>query len=654
MAAPKLLPARAVEEGSAVLRKWNEERRLARAVAERQRRGMRRDWWSGVAGVGASGFSGASIGRLTASLAQSSRSVNSDLDGSLVILRSRARSLCANYDYARRFLSLVANNVVGPHGPTLQVRATMSAGQALDTVANEAIEGHWGRWSEVCDVRGQMTLAEMLRVVVKGTARDGEALVRCARAKRLPYGLQLQLLEPDRLDESINRRLSNGNVVRLGVEIDSALQPVAFYVKTSHPGENFVGAIAPDVERIPAGDLYHLFAHERAEQVRGYTWMHAVLLRTAHLQGFEEAAVVAARIGASKMGFFTRTGDPTSSDAIKQLADAQDSATGALQMDAQPGEFIDLPDGYDFKSFDPDYPHQAFGDFVRSCLRGFASGVDVDYASLSNDRSSENYSSIRHGALEARDVWVSLQEWLIRSLVKPVYLDWLGAALLKGDITLPNGKALPAERFGKFADASRFQGRRWAWVDPKNDAEAARLLIEAGLESRTALAAAQGRDFSDIAAELAQEKKVLEGAGLSASFSTASAPAKPAPSDDGDRKIEVHTHQAPIHVDARGTVNVPSTPVQVVGAVEAPASAARDAQLDAAIAAAKQSAESASEIARLFAEALARQEEQRRAELKELVAALRPAEAMRVAYDERGEVIGTERCSAAELRTRKE
>jgi capsid protein len=43
-----------------------------------------------------------------------------------VILRARARQLCANSEYAKRFLGLVARNVVGPCGPMLQVRAMLS------------------------------------------------------------------------------------------------------------------------------------------------------------------------------------------------------------------------------------------------------------------------------------------------------------------------------------------------------------------------------------------------------------------------------------------------------------------------------------------------------------------------------------------------
>jgi hypothetical protein len=54
---------------------------------------------------------------------------------------------------------------------------------------------------------------------------------------------------------------------------------------------------------VPAEDVMHVFIPEFAEQVRGVPWMYAALLNLVHLGAFEEAAVIAARIGASQMGF---------------------------------------------------------------------------------------------------------------------------------------------------------------------------------------------------------------------------------------------------------------------------------------------------------------------------------------------------------------
>lgn len=474
------------------------------------------------------GFAGAQTGRLAFSLQQSSQSVNSDLDGALTILRSRARGLTANNEFGRRFLSLVSNNIVGPCGPKLQVRALLSNGTTLDKAANDAVEMAFAKWSRRADVTGRMSLARLLCVLVEGVARDGEALVRVVRGKNLPHGVALQLLEPDRLDESFNARLTNGNIIRQGVELDSAMRPVAYHVFSSHPGEAYAGMTTRDRERVPARDMYHVFLPRRAEQVRGYTWLHAVLMRANMLAGFEEAAIVAARVGAAKMGVFTRK--PEAADAIDTLGDAKDAA-GALQVSAEAGEFFELPPGYELSSWDPEYPHQNFESFVKQCVRGLAAGLDVATHNLSGDMTDVNYSSARIAELAERDVWQALQEWLIDSFLYPFYAtDWLPSALLRGEIALqPSGKALPYDRVTKFADASRFQGRRWGWVDPLKEAQAAQALIDARLASRTEITAAQGREWDDVVAELGQEQDAIETEGLQP------APPPPAPQDPPEK-----------------------------------------------------------------------------------------------------------------------
>lgn len=504
--------------GSRILTEYRRQRELERAVATRQRQAMRE-----------AGFAGAAINRLTMTMAQWSGAVNADLDSALVVLRARARSLCANNEWGRRFLSLVAINIVGPSGPTLQVRAKTTSG-ALDKPANDAIEIHWARWARTADIAGRMSLARMLQVVAKSVARDGEALVRIVRRRDLPYGFALQLLEADRLDEALNHRLDNGNVIRQGVEIDATTRPVAYYVQTMHPGENWqIGG--KKYERIPARDIYHVFLPERAEQVRGFTWLHAVLMRSQMLHGYEEAAIVAARVGASKMGVFTRK-EEASDVGLNQVADAKDPTTGALQMNAEPGEFVELPVGYELQSWDPEYPHANFESFLKQCLRGLSTGLDVATHNLSGDMTDVNYSSARIAELAEREVWTLLQNWLIDSLLIPVFRDWLASALIRGEVTFEtSGKALPADKLDKFANVARFQGRRWAWVDPLKEAQAAGELVSLGLESRTALAAAQGREFDDVLDELANEQKAMKEAGLSPA-PKAVASAKPAEADD--------------------------------------------------------------------------------------------------------------------------
>ena len=574
---------------------WWRQRRVAAAVATLKATD-KRDWWGALNGVGGvAGYAGASVGRLTASMASWSGAINQQNDTSLPILRARARDLAANTDFGARFVSMVANNVAGPCGPELQVRAVDGKG-ALDKPANDAIETHWEKWGDACDLAG-VGFEQLMRVIVRAVAVDGEVIVRKVRGRAMPYGMGIRVLEADRLPETLNKRLENGNRIRQGVELDPNDRPVAYWIYREHPGETF-GAGPREVERVPADQVFHLFVHTRPEQVRGVSWFHPVIMRGQMLHGFEEAAVIAARIGASKVAFFKR--DPDSLPAGEQLATGTDS-TGALHMSAEPGEFTELPAGYDIANWNPDYPHQNFESFVKQCMRGIAAGLNVATHNLAGDMTDVNYSSARIAEMAERDQWRALQEWYTDGFLEPLYEEWLSIALLRGDITMDLGTPLPPARLQKFTDAAEFRGRTWAWVDPLKEAEASILRLKNGLTSRTELALESGREFDDILGELAQEKDAIASAGVTLEPAAAAAPgqvtAPPAPSKSWEaaqartldavaRTLEqlgavvgrlaqpapivVHTPA----VDARTTVNLAPTEVSVTPTpviVEAPA-----------------------------------------------------------------------------------
>lgn len=513
MSAPKVFSF--PEKGSRVLREWQESRTAA-AIAQRQRNSMRR---------GAQMFAGAAVDRLTAGLLGYSNSINADLDTSLVILRSRARQLAVSNGYGRRFVNLCAQNIVGPSGPALQVRARLANG-LLDKLANDAVEQAWHRWCRPinCDVRGLMSLPMLLRVAVKAVARDGEALIRKVRNRNYVGGLKLQLLEIDRLDENLNGRLANGNLVRQGVEIDTASRPVAYHIKTRHPGENYRDLARNETERVPADEVMHLFVPERAEQVRGFTWLHAVLLDAAMLGQFKDSALVAARVGASKMGVFTRK-DSADPNALATIADSQSGNT--LQMTAEAGEFIELPEGYSLESWDPQYPNETFESFVTQCLRSVSSGLDVANHNLTGDMTQVNYSSARIAEMAERDAWASLQEWLIDLCLMPLYAEWLRMSLMRGDIRFESGSALPERVEQKFLDAAEFRGRRWAWVDPRNEAQAKQAELDMGITSRTRICAERGYDFDDVLVELAAEAQEMRAKGINPAAANAAATSAP-------------------------------------------------------------------------------------------------------------------------------
>jgi lambda family phage portal protein len=450
-------------------------------------------------------FNAAEISRLTSSWNGSNHSIDRDLVNTLPTLRGRSRDLCANNEYAKRFIHQCKVNIVGAQGITLQNRSRENSGQ-LDRPANNAIETAWKTWSSRgnCDVTGKLTRADIERLIVETVARDGEILIRKVPGYKNSSKYALQVIEADYLDHKANEERSNGRTV-MGVDLDMWGKPVSYRILTKHPGDR-VATQNREHKVIPAEEILHLYVPMRAHQTRGVPWMHAAMVSLWDVGGYREAAIVAARVGAAKMGFFM---SPTGEE---YTGDDKDAA-GNIITEAQPGTFDQLPEGTTLESWDPTYPHDQFESFNKAMLRGIAGGLGVAYHSFANDLEGVNFSSARAGILEERDTWMMLQEWLITGFNSQIYPEWLKGSLMRGQILLPNGKPLPREKFSKFNSAT-WQARRWSWVDPLKDIQANREAIAQRVRSISSVIRETGNDPDDVFDEIQQERMKLEEMGI--------------------------------------------------------------------------------------------------------------------------------------------
>ena len=444
-------------------------------------------------------FAAAGGGNLVGNWSTADLHINQSLYRSLRTLRARSRDLARNNDYARQFLRMVRTNVVGPSGFGLQVHARMVDGR-LDDAGSSRCEAAFAKWSrrEHCDHVGRLSWTEFQQLWIETIARDGEVLVRRIRGHG-EFGYRLQLIDPALLDETHNDDLPGGARIRMGVEIDRDGRPLAYHLLTSDSADpRRVSANTRQYVRVLAADIWHDYLVEQAGQLRGVPWMSSTLIRQKRLGSFEDAAVAAAEEGAKKLAWLkTPHGD------LAPLADNggdQQPTTGTLYSESGDGvHYAGLPPGYELQAWDPKYPDQSFGDFVKATLRGIAAGLGVAYHNLANDLEGVNYSSSRAGILEEREVWKTLQVWMIDRLCARVYSEWLPFAILSGQIETS------IDLVHKW-DHAVWQGRRWTWVDPLKDVNASILAIQNGLTSRTRVIRDMGHDPEEIWAELERER----------------------------------------------------------------------------------------------------------------------------------------------------
>lgn len=450
-------------------------------------------------------FPGADVGRLTSSWTADPGAINRWLRYELRTLRARSRQLARGDSYGARFVASCVQNIAGPHPFQLQVKAKFQDG-SLNQTANTAIET---AWKDRCrlgslDVTGRLSMSMLHRLIIRTLARDGEVLLRRYSGPQFGGAAgRLQIIDVDRLDEDKNQNLANGGAIKMGVEVDQFSRPVAYHLLRNHPGEVGQwsrGGDTRETDRIPADEIVHIFVPDWPEQVRGVPWMHAAMVRLYHLGEFEQAAVINARVGATKIAVL----QSADAELPESMATGQDSA-GNLMQDAEAGQYWTLPPGVTLESFNPQFPDAAVGPFVQACLRGVAAAVSMAYHSLANDPGEVNYSTARVALLDERDNWASLQQFYIEAFVQPDFEQWLRSSILDG--TLPPG-------YWGHRGSVRWQPKRWAWIDPEKEINAKKTALEVQLTSRTREASANGEDIEEIFDELAEEAELAAAKGI--------------------------------------------------------------------------------------------------------------------------------------------
>lgn len=444
------------------------------------------------------GFASAEFSRLTSSLASESQYINLTLRNQLRTLRARSRQAAQNNPFARRFVSMVVDNVAGDKPFRLQAKNKFGTGR-IDDQSNSAIENAWECWSRRgnCEVTGRFAWNALQRLLIRTLAIDGEVLLRKYKGPEWgPHGYQLQLVDIDRLWEMKNAALPNGGAINMGIEMDSMSRPVAYHILKRKPSAWAYG-YSMETDRVDASEIIHLFIPDFAEQARGVPWMYAALLNLVHLGAFEEAAVIAARVGAAQMGFIQ------SPDGGENLVGDGKDAKGNTITDAEAGMFTELPPGYQVAGWNPKYPDAAVEPFIKACLRGVGAGLNVAYHNLANDLENVNYSSARIGELDERDSWMGIQGFVIDHLHQPLYDEWLPMQIMMNKLPFNLGK------IDKY-NCVYWQPRRWQWVDPLKETTANIDAINSGLKSRTRVIAEQGDDIEDVFDEIQQEQQLAK------------------------------------------------------------------------------------------------------------------------------------------------
>lgn len=441
------------------------------------------------------------------------RVVSSDANAETLIaggrLRDVARDLYRNNPLARKGASVLQNNIVGS-GIIPQARArTKGHTKRIEDLARQHLD------TTDIDAAGQHDFYGLQWQTILTVVVAGECLIR-RRRRRSSDGLalpfQLQVLEPDFLDTMVDGRLGNGNTAVQGVEFDKIGRRVAYWLFDEHPGQRSVYTLGRS-RRVPARDVAHVYRIDRPGQVRGVSWFAPVIVKLNDFADFTDAYLVRQKIAACFAAFWTGD-DPYDGDG--------EESDGGFQLESlEPGMIERLPENANVHFANPPQV-QGFTDYARFTGHEIAAGLEIPYWLLTGDLSQFNYSSGRMGWLEFHrcvDAWQSIM--FVPMMCRPAERWFNEAAAVVTASTEPvvTGWTPPAREM----------------IDPAKEIKAASDAIRAGLSSRSEQQRRRGHDPEVLEAEIAEDNRRADDAGLvfdSDPRHGKAAAAAPVPEDD--------------------------------------------------------------------------------------------------------------------------
>jgi lambda family phage portal protein len=436
------------------------------------------------------------------------------IDYNQISLINKAREAELTTAIVPKYLQMLEDNVLGPKGFILQSKAKKGNDENDDEI-NLQIEKAFNEWceSKSCHVTEELNFRDFCALALRSVVRDGECFIRPIEAAQNSFKFSLQVLESEYLDHNLNHSVAGNRYVRAGIEFNEWGKALYYYMHQYHPQEiPHLTRQSAYTKKIEASQIIHLYKKNRPSQIRGITWLAPVLESLSQLDSFMDAWRIRARIAASQLGFFTSNKNEllvgtrseifqNSNKTAQDKENKRNRAEDEIFMEVEAGEYKQLPEGWDFKPHNIDALTDN-GIFVKTMLRNAATGLNVNYNTLSGDLENVNYSSLRAGAQADREYYKSLQAWFISNFLNPIFEKWLKMAILAGKIDVP---------FSRYNELKKVKWvcRGFSYIDPVKDIRANIEAHNHNFKTLSEILAENGKDFDETIEQIKKEKNIL-------------------------------------------------------------------------------------------------------------------------------------------------
>lgn len=444
------------------------------------------------------GYDAGNYGRLNAAWRVTNESAEFTDRNSRDIVRARARDLERNSDMANGLISAFVRNVVG-HGFTLQAATG-------DTKLDDNIEALWREWTNKnnCDVTGQQSFDQMLRMAVRRKKVDGGILFRKCYTSGGALPFKLQALEVDELAYTWTTAKHKNHTVTGGIEYNQYHKPVGYWIQQY----TIDGYDYPEPVYVPAKDIIFYYTKRRPSQVREFSDFAPSITRIRDANEFITAVSVKARIAACLSVFIKKT-VPTAGYGRNTAVGGPAVEYGGKKL--TPGMITEMNAGDEIQVVEPKGTGDDATAFLKTQQRLISMGQGISYEAGSRDMSQVNYSSARQGSIEDDLTFSEEIELLTENFMVEVYETFLISAVLSGAVDIDPVKF--------FTDKGKYMRHKWVaspkrWIDPQKEANANKTALATGQKTYQQICAEGGRDWKEQIDDIAEAIHYAEEKGV--------------------------------------------------------------------------------------------------------------------------------------------
>jgi capsid protein len=418
--------------------------------------------------------------------AVSGRPINDWLTEQLTIIRDRTVFETRNNGTLTGMVGTLANDVVGPDGPTLEV-------QSSDERYNTAAEKAWRDWFRAPTFRSNYSGASLLRSWVKPLPTCGEFLAQVDTDPTADSQVKMRLRRKHPRDLASPLDASGDPRIVLGVEFETAEldRPSRYWINKAT-----ADGFREEVEPWPADLVIHGFIDDEAKQARGYPWIISSLTPAADLRDYDDNVQDAAVSMAenSTLLFNTNSEDP------QLTPEGTTYERRTIKM---------APPGWQPFNIGAGQPPVQYPDYRSERQREIFAPMSMPLMIGRNDASNHNYSSARFDG----QGWARFIQWL---------QNWIGGTERSvGPLTRLVKIVLAEARFDDSAlritppdVVITFTWPVRPHVDRLKEASGAEKELLMGTQSLTGLLAESGKTLDKHIQTCKSEREKLVAAGL--------------------------------------------------------------------------------------------------------------------------------------------